>query len=88
MHLEVKMKKTFLLMSATAVAVTFAAGTASSQTYTKYGNTIYGSNGSSFTKYGNTTYGNNGSSFTRYGNTVYGSNGSSMTKYGNSWYKN
>jgi hypothetical protein len=52
----------------------------------KYGNTTYGSDGSSYTKYGNTTYGSDGSSYTKYGNTTYGSDGSSYTNYGNSVY--
>lgn len=56
--------------------------------YTKYGNTTYGSDGSSYTQYGNTVYGNDGSSYTRYGNTIYGNDGSSSTQYGNTTYSN
>ena len=46
--------------------------------FSTYGNTSYGSDGSMWSTYGNTTYGNWGSSFgsggvtcTSYGNTVY-----------------
>lgn len=56
--------------------------------YTRYGNTVYGNDGSSYTQYGNTVYGNDGSSYTQYGNTIYGNNGSSFTKYGNTTYGN
>jgi hypothetical protein len=55
-------------------------------TYTQYGNTVYGNDGSSYTKYGNTTYGNDGSTSTTYGNTTYGSDGTSYTQYGNTTY--
>jgi hypothetical protein len=54
--------------------------------YTRYGNTVYGNDGSSYTQYGNTVYGNDGSSYTQYGNTVYGNDGSSWSKYGNTTY--
>lgn len=54
--------------------------------YTRYGNTVYGSDGSSYTQYGNTVYGNDGSSYTKYGNTIYGNDGSTSTKYGNTTY--
>jgi len=37
---------------------------AGAQSWTKYGNTTYGSNGNSYSTYGNTTYGSNGSSLT------------------------
>ena len=53
---------------------------------TKYGNTLYNSNGTSTTKYGNTFYNSNGTSTTKYGNTYYDSKGSSTTKYGNTYY--
>ncbi len=56
-------------------------------TYTKYGNTIYGSDGSTYTQYGNTVYGNDGSTYTKYGNTIYGNDGSTSTKYGNTTYE-
>lgn len=56
--------------------------------YTRYGNTLYGNDGSSYTQYGNTVYGNDGSSYTQYGNTIYGNDGSSWTKYGNTTYGN
>jgi hypothetical protein len=56
--------------------------------YTKYGNTTYGSDGSSYSQYGNTLYGNDGSSYSLYGNTVYGSDGSTCSKYGNTSYCN
>lgn len=56
--------------------------------YTRYGNTVYGSDGSNYTQYGNTVYGNDGSNYTKYGNTVYGNDGSSFTKYGNTTYGN
>ena len=54
----------------TTIAIGIAASV-SAQTYQRYGNTVYGSDGSSATRYGNTTYGNNGSSATQYGNTLY-----------------
>ncbi len=54
--------------------------------YTKIGNTMYGSDGSSYTQIGNTTYGSDGSSYTQIGNTVYGSDGSDYTQIGNTTY--
>ena len=40
--------------------------------YTRSGNTTYGSNGTTYTRSGNTTYGSNGTSYTQSGNTTYG----------------
>ncbi|MDO8487759.1 MAG: hypothetical protein Q7S31_00395 [bacterium] len=54
--------------------------------YSKYGNTIYGSDGSSYSRYGNTTYGNDGSTYSQYGNTIYGNDGTSYSQYGNTLY--
>ena len=54
--------------------------------YTKTGNTWYGSNGNSYTKTGSTVYGSNGTNYTKTGNTVYSSNGTSYTKTGNTVY--
>ncbi|MDO5090416.1 MAG: hypothetical protein Q4D61_02610 [Cardiobacteriaceae bacterium] len=65
-----------LFISQTVLAITF----------TTYGNTTYGSDGSSFTTYGNTTYVNDGTRYTTYGNTTYGSDGSKFTQYGNTTY--
>ena len=59
-------------------------GNASS--YTQYGNTVYGSDGSRYSKYGDTIYGNDGSRYSKYGDTIYGIDGSSCTRYGNSTY--
>ncbi len=50
--------------------------------YTRYGNTVLGSDGSSYTQYGDTVLGSDGSGYTRYGNTILGNDGSSSTKYG------
>jgi hypothetical protein len=55
----------------------------SAGSYTRYGNTMFGSDGSTYTQYGNTVFGNDGSTHTRYGNTIYGNDGSTSTKYGN-----
>jgi hypothetical protein len=55
----------------------------SAESYTRYGNTVFGSDGSTYTQYGNTVFGNDGSTSTRYGNTIYGNDGSTSTKYGN-----
>jgi len=55
--------------------------------YTRYGNTTYGSDGSSYTQYGNTVYGDDGSTYSKYGNTIYGNDGSTSTKYGNTTYE-
>ena len=68
--------------------LTTLSSTVYATTYTQYGNTLYGSDGSSYTQYGNTVYSNNGTSYTTYGNTTYGSNGSSYTTYGNTTYGN
>lgn len=56
--------------------------------YTQYGNSIYGSDGYSATRIGNTVYDNQGNTYSRYGNTTYGSDGSSYTRYGNTTYDN
>ena len=40
----------------------------------------------SYTRSGNTTYGSNGTSYMRSGNTVYGSDGSTATRSGNTTY--
>jgi hypothetical protein len=55
-----------ILGASLATCSTFA------DSWNTYGNTTYGSDGSSYTKYGNTTYGSDGSSYTNYGNSVYG----------------
>ncbi len=56
-----------LLVGATLVATcTYA------DSWSTYGNTTYGSDGSSYTRYGNTTYGSDGSSYSNYGNSTYG----------------
>ena len=49
----------------------FQAPLLSAESYTQYGNTTYGSDGTSYSTYGNTTYGSDGTSCTQYGNTVY-----------------
>ena len=56
---------------------------ANAQTWSQYGNTIYGPSGS-YSTYGNTTYGPSGS-YSTYGNTTYGPSGSYST-YGNTTY--
>ncbi len=42
------------------------------ESYSTYGNTTYGSDGTSYSQYGNTTYGSDGTSYSQYGNTLYG----------------
>lgn len=56
------------------------------ESYTKIGNTLYGSEGDSYTKIGNTTYGNNGSNYTQIGNTLYDNDGKSYQNIGNTIY--
>lgn len=51
-------------------------------TYTKHGNSTYGSDGSTAEKYGDTTYGSNGETYETYGNTTYGSDGSKAERIG------
>lgn len=45
--------------------------TANATSYSRYGNTIYGSDGTSYTQYGNTIYGSDGTSCSTYGNMTY-----------------
>ena len=73
-----------LVVTAIVVGVGGAVMAQSSQT--RYGNTLYRSDGATSTQYGNTAYGSDGSTATRYGNTIYRSNGSSSTDYGNTRY--
>ena len=47
--------------------------------YTRYGDTVYGSNGVNYTTYGDTTYGSNGVNYTRYGDTIYSTDGTRYT---------
>ena len=42
--------------------------------------------GNSYSTYGNTTYGSDGTTSSRYGNTIYGSGGGSCSTYGNTTY--
>ena len=78
------MKK--LVMIAIAAAAIPGLAMAQTKTYQRYGNTVYGSDGSTYRTYGNTTYGPNGSTYQRYGNTTYGPNGSTYQRYGNTTY--
>ena len=63
--------KTLHYFAALCIA-TAAMTTATAQvSYTRSGNTTYGSNGTSYTQSGNTVYGSDGSTATQSGNTVY-----------------
>ena len=66
-----------------AASITFGIIPVDANTWSTYGNTTYGPNGS-YSTYGNTTYGPNGS-YSTYGNTTYGPSGSYST-YGNTTY--
>ena len=63
------MKLGKIIVSATVLSISQVAY---SETYSTYGNTTYGSDGTSYSQYGNTTYGSDGSSYSRYGDTLYG----------------
>ncbi len=52
-------------------------------TYTRHGNTTYGSDGTTAERHGDTTYGSNGETYETYGNKTFGSDGSSSEKIGN-----
>ncbi|EJE48773.1 hypothetical protein PMI14_06801 [Acidovorax sp. CF316] len=78
-------KAKITLMLAALVLVT---GAVQAQTYRQYGNTTYGSDGSSYRQYGNTIQSNDGTNYRQYGNTTYGSDGSSYRQYGNTTYGN
>lgn len=80
--------KHIYLAAAVAASLVSSHSITFAQTYNQYGNTVYGSNGSSYTRYGNTTYDNRGNSWSTYGNTTYGSDGSSYSRYGNTTYDN
>lgn len=71
-------------------------------TYSRHGNSIYGSDGSSYNSFGNSTYGTDGTSYhrngntrysgivtyTRQGNITFGSDGSSCASFGSNAYCN
>lgn len=52
-------------------------------TYTQVGNSVFGSDGSTYQKVGNTVFGNDGSTYQKIGNTTFGSDGSTYQQIGN-----
>ena len=76
------------VVSTTIVATSLSMSVSLADTLSVYGNTVYGSDGSTWSTYGNTTYGSGGNTFSTYGNTTYGSDGSTWSVYGNTAYGN
>ena len=54
-----------------AALIVLSANAFAQQSYQRYGNTVYGSDGRSYQQHGNTTYGSDGSTYQRHGNTTY-----------------
>ena len=68
------MKLGKVVKSSFVAATIIGSGAVLATDYTTYGNTTYGSDGSTYTTYGNTTYGTKGTSSTTcttYGSTTY-----------------
>ncbi|MFZ1324450.1 MAG: hypothetical protein WAT67_00250 [Candidatus Contendobacter sp.] len=80
------MKKTIIQSVFVLSLISTLPASALADSYSRYGNTIYGSDGTTYSRYGNTTYGSDGSTYSRYGNTVYGNDGSTCSTYGNTTY--
>jgi hypothetical protein len=56
----------------TGIVISAITQSASSFTYSTYGDHMYGSDGDSYSTYGNHTYGSDGSSWSTYGDHTYG----------------
>ena len=66
-----------------AVTMVGLSAAVSAQTYQRFGNTTFGSDGYSSQRFGNTTFGSDGTTQQRFGNTTFGSDGTTYQRFGN-----
>ena len=86
METSMRINKTLIVGIFVLTFIAFSTPSIAQNTFTRHGNTVYGSDGSTYTQHGNTVYGSDGSTYTQHGNTTYGSDGTTYTQHGNTTY--